>query len=146
MCGTGNPLHHRHCATCESKLPEVQMVRLQSHWVNPATGEHPFLLENWSHVPMSLCYQSRESLPNVIFKPSPPTEAPPQMCLIYLQVSDMEVRIVNAIKRAQKALRKSVVLTPRESCLYPDYFQLQWKSWVYTSGTSFTLISVIFWK
>ncbi|XP_039915660.1 double zinc ribbon and ankyrin repeat-containing protein 1 isoform X2 [Hirundo rustica] len=25
MCGTGNPLHHKHCATCESKLPKVQM-------------------------------------------------------------------------------------------------------------------------
>ncbi|XP_066402353.1 double zinc ribbon and ankyrin repeat-containing protein 1 isoform X2 [Molothrus aeneus] len=25
VCGTGNPLHHKHCATCESKLPEVQM-------------------------------------------------------------------------------------------------------------------------
>ncbi|NWU45245.1 DZAN1 protein, partial [Hylia prasina] len=25
VCGTGNPLHHKHCVTCESKLPEVQM-------------------------------------------------------------------------------------------------------------------------
>ncbi|NXB76669.1 DZAN1 protein, partial [Donacobius atricapilla] len=25
VCGTGNPLHHKHCATCESKLPELQM-------------------------------------------------------------------------------------------------------------------------
>ncbi|NXO71634.1 DZAN1 protein, partial [Phainopepla nitens] len=25
VCGTGNPLHHKHCATCETKLPEVQM-------------------------------------------------------------------------------------------------------------------------
>ncbi|NXY18147.1 DZAN1 protein, partial [Atrichornis clamosus] len=25
VCGTGNPLHHKHCATCESKLPEIQM-------------------------------------------------------------------------------------------------------------------------
>ncbi|XP_009072286.1 PREDICTED: double zinc ribbon and ankyrin repeat-containing protein 1, partial [Acanthisitta chloris] len=25
VCGTGNPLHHKLCATCESKLPEVQM-------------------------------------------------------------------------------------------------------------------------
>ncbi|XP_063008580.1 double zinc ribbon and ankyrin repeat-containing protein 1 [Melospiza melodia melodia] len=25
VCGTGNPLHHKHCATCESKLPEVQL-------------------------------------------------------------------------------------------------------------------------
>ncbi|NXA54951.1 DZAN1 protein, partial [Nothocercus julius] len=24
-CGTGNPLHHKHCVTCESKLPEAQM-------------------------------------------------------------------------------------------------------------------------
>ncbi|KAM9016327.1 double zinc ribbon and ankyrin repeat-containing protein 1 isoform 2-T2 [Ara ararauna] len=24
-CGTGNPLHHKHCVTCESKLPEIQM-------------------------------------------------------------------------------------------------------------------------
>ncbi|NXT80515.1 DZAN1 protein, partial [Zapornia atra] len=24
-CGTGNPLHHKHCVTCESKLPELQM-------------------------------------------------------------------------------------------------------------------------
>uniref|UniRef100_A0A8C0IIV5 Double zinc ribbon and ankyrin repeat-containing protein 1 n=1 Tax=Bubo bubo TaxID=30461 RepID=A0A8C0IIV5_BUBBB len=23
-CGTGNPLHHKHCVTCESKLPEIQ--------------------------------------------------------------------------------------------------------------------------
>ncbi|XP_062429419.1 double zinc ribbon and ankyrin repeat-containing protein 1-like isoform X1 [Rhea pennata] len=23
-CGTGNPLHHKHCVTCESKLPETQ--------------------------------------------------------------------------------------------------------------------------
>ncbi|NXG45412.1 DZAN1 protein, partial [Psilopogon haemacephalus] len=26
VCGTGNPLHHRHCVTCESKLPELQMA------------------------------------------------------------------------------------------------------------------------
>ncbi|NXG81421.1 DZAN1 protein, partial [Stercorarius parasiticus] len=25
VCGTGNPLHHKHCVTCESKLPEIQM-------------------------------------------------------------------------------------------------------------------------
>ncbi|NXE23317.1 DZAN1 protein, partial [Ardeotis kori] len=24
VCGTGNPLHHKHCVTCESRLPEVQ--------------------------------------------------------------------------------------------------------------------------
>ncbi|XP_071438082.1 double zinc ribbon and ankyrin repeat-containing protein 1 isoform X1 [Pithys albifrons albifrons] len=24
VCGTGNPLQHKHCATCESKLPEIQ--------------------------------------------------------------------------------------------------------------------------
>ncbi|NXD79137.1 DZAN1 protein, partial [Halcyon senegalensis] len=24
-CGTGNPLHHKHCVTCESKLPETHM-------------------------------------------------------------------------------------------------------------------------
>ncbi|NWQ75490.1 DZAN1 protein, partial [Columbina picui] len=24
-CGTGNPLHHKHCVTCESRLPEIQM-------------------------------------------------------------------------------------------------------------------------
>ncbi|XP_027520338.1 double zinc ribbon and ankyrin repeat-containing protein 1 [Corapipo altera] len=24
VCGTRNPLHHKHCATCESKLPEIQ--------------------------------------------------------------------------------------------------------------------------
>ncbi|NWX21249.1 DZAN1 protein, partial [Aegotheles bennettii] len=24
-CGTGNPLHHKLCVTCESKLPEIQM-------------------------------------------------------------------------------------------------------------------------
>ncbi|NXL02268.1 DZAN1 protein, partial [Mesembrinibis cayennensis] len=23
-CGTGNPLHHKHCVTCESKLPEIE--------------------------------------------------------------------------------------------------------------------------
>nr|XP_009509283.1 PREDICTED: double zinc ribbon and ankyrin repeat-containing protein 1 [Phalacrocorax carbo] len=25
-CGTGNPLHHKRCVTCESKLPEIQMA------------------------------------------------------------------------------------------------------------------------
>ncbi|NXU54286.1 DZAN1 protein, partial [Turnix velox] len=25
-CGTGNPLHHKHCVTCESKLPEIWKV------------------------------------------------------------------------------------------------------------------------
>ncbi|KFQ33590.1 Double zinc ribbon and ankyrin repeat-containing protein 1, partial [Merops nubicus] len=24
-CGTGNPLHHKHCVTCENKLPEMHM-------------------------------------------------------------------------------------------------------------------------
>ncbi|XP_032849939.1 double zinc ribbon and ankyrin repeat-containing protein 1 isoform X2 [Tyto alba] len=24
VCGTGNPLHHKHCVTCESQLPEMQ--------------------------------------------------------------------------------------------------------------------------
>ncbi|KFP46207.1 Double zinc ribbon and ankyrin repeat-containing protein 1, partial [Cathartes aura] len=24
VCGTGNPLHHKHCVTCESKLPDIQ--------------------------------------------------------------------------------------------------------------------------
>ncbi|NXK12851.1 DZAN1 protein, partial [Herpetotheres cachinnans] len=27
VCGTGNPLHHKHCVTCESKLPEIQTPR-----------------------------------------------------------------------------------------------------------------------
>ncbi|NXI64094.1 DZAN1 protein, partial [Anseranas semipalmata] len=27
-CGTGNPLHHKYCVTCESKLPETQMPML----------------------------------------------------------------------------------------------------------------------
>ncbi|KAL2305848.1 hypothetical protein Nmel_003740 [Mimus melanotis] len=26
VCGTGNPLHHKHCVTCESKLPEIRMA------------------------------------------------------------------------------------------------------------------------
>lgn len=34
---------------------------------------------------------------------------------VVLQVSDMEVRIVNALEKAQKALRKWVVLAPTES-------------------------------
>ncbi|XP_068009755.1 double zinc ribbon and ankyrin repeat-containing protein 1 [Melanerpes formicivorus] len=25
VCGTGSPLHHKHCVTCESKLPELQL-------------------------------------------------------------------------------------------------------------------------
>ncbi|XP_072187140.1 double zinc ribbon and ankyrin repeat-containing protein 1 isoform X3 [Excalfactoria chinensis] len=28
-CGTGNPLHHKHCVTCESELPETQMPMLK---------------------------------------------------------------------------------------------------------------------
>ncbi|NXG55000.1 DZAN1 protein, partial [Hemiprocne comata] len=28
VCGTGNPLHHKHCVTCESKLPEMQTPML----------------------------------------------------------------------------------------------------------------------
>ncbi|KGL73766.1 Double zinc ribbon and ankyrin repeat-containing protein 1, partial [Tinamus guttatus] len=35
-CGTGNPLHHKHCVTCESKLPEAQLP--------PFGGDTPQLL------------------------------------------------------------------------------------------------------
>ncbi|KFQ62708.1 Double zinc ribbon and ankyrin repeat-containing protein 1, partial [Pelecanus crispus] len=34
-CGTGNPLHHKHCVTCESKLPEIQTPTFGRHTPPP---------------------------------------------------------------------------------------------------------------
>uniref|UniRef100_A0A8C3MJ59 Double zinc ribbon and ankyrin repeat-containing protein 1 n=1 Tax=Geospiza parvula TaxID=87175 RepID=A0A8C3MJ59_GEOPR len=39
VCGTGNPLHHKHCATCESKLPEVQMPTFGGDWCPALQGQ-----------------------------------------------------------------------------------------------------------
>ncbi|NXU11314.1 DZAN1 protein, partial [Pardalotus punctatus] len=39
VCGTGNPLHHKHCATCESKLPEVQMPTFGEDSCPPPQGQ-----------------------------------------------------------------------------------------------------------
>ncbi|NWV22176.1 DZAN1 protein, partial [Origma solitaria] len=39
VCGTGNPLHHKHCATCESKLPEVQMPMFGGDSCPPQQGQ-----------------------------------------------------------------------------------------------------------
>ncbi|NXQ53296.1 DZAN1 protein, partial [Anthoscopus minutus] len=39
VCGTGNPLHHKHCATCESKLPEVQMPMFGGDSWPPLQGQ-----------------------------------------------------------------------------------------------------------
>ncbi|NXQ19300.1 DZAN1 protein, partial [Peucedramus taeniatus] len=39
VCGTGNPLHHKHCATCESKLPEVQMPMFGGDSCPPLQGQ-----------------------------------------------------------------------------------------------------------
>ncbi|NWS07093.1 DZAN1 protein, partial [Motacilla alba] len=39
VCGTGNPLHHKHCATCESKLPEVQMPVFGGDSCPPLQGQ-----------------------------------------------------------------------------------------------------------
>ncbi|NXA62344.1 DZAN1 protein, partial [Mohoua ochrocephala] len=39
VCGTGNPLHHKHCATCESKLPEVQMPVFGGDSCPPQQGQ-----------------------------------------------------------------------------------------------------------
>uniref|UniRef100_G1N4K5 DZANK-type domain-containing protein n=1 Tax=Meleagris gallopavo TaxID=9103 RepID=G1N4K5_MELGA len=38
-CGTGNPLHHKHCVTCESKLPETQMPMLGRDPPPPYTSQ-----------------------------------------------------------------------------------------------------------
>ncbi|NWX37567.1 DZAN1 protein, partial [Notiomystis cincta] len=39
VCGTGNPLHHKHCATCESQLPEVQMPVFGGDSCPPQQGQ-----------------------------------------------------------------------------------------------------------
>ncbi|KAM8809312.1 double zinc ribbon and ankyrin repeat-containing protein 1 [Eudromia elegans] len=38
-CGTGNPLHHKHCVTCESKLPEAQMPPFRGNTPQPLPGQ-----------------------------------------------------------------------------------------------------------
>eukprot|EP00076_Gallus_gallus_P038824 XP_025004362.1 double zinc ribbon and ankyrin repeat-containing protein 1 isoform X3 [Gallus gallus] len=38
-CGTGNPLHHKHCVTCESKLPETQTPMLRRDPPPPYTSQ-----------------------------------------------------------------------------------------------------------
>ncbi|NXB45351.1 DZAN1 protein, partial [Leucopsar rothschildi] len=39
VCGTGNPLHHKHCVTCESKLPEIQMPVFGGDSCPPLQGQ-----------------------------------------------------------------------------------------------------------
>ncbi|NWY71679.1 DZAN1 protein, partial [Erithacus rubecula] len=39
VCGTGNPLRHKHCVICESKLPEVQMPVFGGGSCPPAQGQ-----------------------------------------------------------------------------------------------------------
>ncbi|NXC97462.1 DZAN1 protein, partial [Certhia familiaris] len=39
VCGMGNPLHHKHCASCESKLPEVQMPTFGGDSCPPLPGQ-----------------------------------------------------------------------------------------------------------
>ncbi|KAI1240482.1 Double zinc ribbon and ankyrin repeat-containing protein 1, partial [Lamprotornis superbus] len=39
VCGTGNPLRHKHCVTCESKLPEIQMPVLGGDSCPPLQGQ-----------------------------------------------------------------------------------------------------------
>ncbi|XP_039573482.1 double zinc ribbon and ankyrin repeat-containing protein 1 isoform X4 [Passer montanus] len=39
VCGTGNPLHHKHCATCESKLPEVHLPVFGGDSCPPVQGQ-----------------------------------------------------------------------------------------------------------
>uniref|UniRef100_A0A8C3XDS3 Double zinc ribbon and ankyrin repeat domains 1 n=1 Tax=Cyanoderma ruficeps TaxID=181631 RepID=A0A8C3XDS3_9PASS len=39
VCGTGNPLHHKYCVTCESKLPEVQMPVFGGDSCPPLQGQ-----------------------------------------------------------------------------------------------------------
>ncbi|NXC88131.1 DZAN1 protein, partial [Cercotrichas coryphoeus] len=39
VCGTGNPLHHKHCVTCESKLPEVKMPVFGGDSCPPLQGQ-----------------------------------------------------------------------------------------------------------
>ncbi|NWS34118.1 DZAN1 protein, partial [Polioptila caerulea] len=39
VCGTGNPLYHKHCATCESKLPEVHMPVFGGDSCPPLLGQ-----------------------------------------------------------------------------------------------------------
>ncbi|NXC14709.1 DZAN1 protein, partial [Corythaeola cristata] len=54
-CGTGNPLHHKHCVTCESKLPEIQTVRLlASITLGLIKSKHNFLFL-WKAEVISLC-------------------------------------------------------------------------------------------
>ncbi|NXH13290.1 DZAN1 protein, partial [Bucco capensis] len=38
-CGTGNPLHHKHCVTCEGKLPEIQKPLLGGHSPPPQPSQ-----------------------------------------------------------------------------------------------------------
>uniref|UniRef100_A0A8D0L2B0 DZANK-type domain-containing protein n=1 Tax=Sphenodon punctatus TaxID=8508 RepID=A0A8D0L2B0_SPHPU len=35
MCGTGNPVHMKHCVTCESRLPETQMTAFSGEALPP---------------------------------------------------------------------------------------------------------------
>jgi len=73
-----------------------------------------------AEIPSSVPYSS-PLLPQILHHKCPAEHKH----IVYLQVSPLEVRIANAIVKAQKALRKQVVLTPRESHLCLDYFQLQ---------------------
>ncbi|NWR47497.1 DZAN1 protein, partial [Regulus satrapa] len=47
VCGTGNPFHHKHCATCESKLPEVQMPMFGGDSCSPVQGQQRKRAQCW---------------------------------------------------------------------------------------------------
>ncbi|XP_054027019.1 double zinc ribbon and ankyrin repeat-containing protein 1 [Dryobates pubescens] len=50
VCGTGNPLHHKHCVTCESKLPELHLVRLLAS-ITPGEIKSNHILFLWKTAP-----------------------------------------------------------------------------------------------
>lgn len=114
MCGTGNPLHHKHCVTCESKLPEIQMVRLLASIVLELIKSKNNIIFLWKTEIISLCaYVTKAENPSPMAYSSPVLpqklhhKSPAKhKCIIYIQVSPVEVSIANAIVKAQEALRK----------------------------------------
>ncbi|XP_064020691.1 double zinc ribbon and ankyrin repeat-containing protein 1 isoform X2 [Pogoniulus pusillus] len=54
VCGTGNPLHHRHCVTCESKLPELQTPGFGGNTPPPYHGQQQ------KTVPCSKCHRANQ--------------------------------------------------------------------------------------
>ncbi|KFQ71457.1 Double zinc ribbon and ankyrin repeat-containing protein 1, partial [Phaethon lepturus] len=78
VCGTGNPLHHKHCVTCESKLPEIQTPMFGGDTPPPCPSQHKKMVSCLKCNRVSQCdarfcdWCGAKALFHSTFQPGPP--------------------------------------------------------------------------